>query len=105
MGRASGASLTAPPRGSANSCYPDRFKRVSTAFDELCRSVGRNPSEIVKATSLPVPANDQMMKDFRKTLSSIIAAGIRYFILLPPPDNNLDLLKRFAREVVPEFRH
>jgi F420-dependent oxidoreductase-like protein len=83
----------------------EELKRMGAAFDALCRSVGRDPAEVVKATSLGVPKDSQGLKDLRTTLSQMVAAGIRYLILLPPPDNNLELLRRFAQEVIPEFRH
>jgi len=83
---------------------PQTFKRFTASFDDLCRRVGRDPAEIVKATSLPVPTTDQAVKDVRTLAGNMIAAGIRSFVLFPPPGNDLAALQRFAREVVPAFR-
>ncbi len=81
----------------------DELRRMITAFDGICQSVGRDPSEVVKATSVAVPVDDRGIKDVRALLAPMVAAGIRYIILLPPPENNLDLLQRFAQDVMPEF--
>jgi len=79
---------------------PAGLKQFTAAFDDLCRRVGRNPAEVVKATSFPFPDTAQGMKDLHAALPPVIAAGIRYFIMLPPPDNNVELLQKFAREFV-----
>lgn len=85
------------------SADPAEIKRYTAAFDDLCRSVGRDPSEVVKATSFPVPDTAQAMKDLHSALPGVVAAGIRYFILLPPPDNSVKLLQQFAREIVAKY--
>jgi alkanesulfonate monooxygenase SsuD/methylene tetrahydromethanopterin reductase-like flavin-dependent oxidoreductase (luciferase family) len=81
----------------------DELKRMAAAFDGICRSVGRDPAEVVKATSFVVPADDQKLADLRAILPTVIAAGIGYIILLSPSDTSLDPLRRFARDVMPEF--
>lgn len=86
------------------SADPAEIKRYTAAFDDLCRSVGRNPAEVVKATSFGVPDNPQAVKDLHAALPGVIAAGIKYFILLPPPDNNIELVQKFAREFVAPAR-
>jgi len=83
---------------------PAEVKQFTAAFDDLCRSLGRNPAEVVKATSFFVPNTEQTAKDVRALLPGLIAAGITYFVLLPPADNNVGLLQKFAREFFPEFR-
>jgi F420-dependent oxidoreductase-like protein len=85
---------------------PTVVKQFVAAFDELCRSVGRNPAEVVKATSFLLPDSEQAAKDVRALLPGLIAAGITYFVLLPrnAAASNVTLLRKFARDFFPKFR-
>jgi F420-dependent oxidoreductase-like protein len=83
----------------------DEARRIVAHFDALCRTVGRDPGAVEKSTSLSdrVVAEEGVAKTIAR-VRALVDAGVQHLILSLSPPYDRDLLRRFAREVVPAFR-
>ena len=82
---------------------PEQVKKLCTTFDDICRTVGRDPAEIERAISLRSAQLSGTTEDLRRQIQALSDIGIRHFtISLAPTDRKL--LGRFAKEVMPAFR-
>ena len=82
-----------------------RVRQLCTGFDDLCRSVGRDPAEVEKSTS--IRAGDVASLDakaLRARVQELADAGVRHFILGLGAPFERDVLRRFAREVAEPMR-
>jgi F420-dependent oxidoreductase-like protein len=77
--------------------------RLCEHFDAVCRRVGREPKEVEKATSVPMPRDEALLKDLRPQLRALIDRGVRHVIFLPAPANDRRMLARVAK-VLPDLR-
>jgi len=79
--------------------------RICAGFDDICRTVGRDPAEVERSTSLSSTAFVEMgVPKTREYLRALVDAGVQHFILSLYPPYDRDVLQRFAEEVVPTFR-
>ncbi|HXG17526.1 MAG TPA: LLM class F420-dependent oxidoreductase [Methylomirabilota bacterium] len=83
---------------------PEAVKQIGDKFDALCRQVGRNPAEIEKSFTLRPPLLNQPSAEVRQQVQAYADAGVRYFIVWLPPPYDREMLRRFAKEVMPAFR-
>ena len=84
---------------------PEEIKRVVTDFDALCRKAGRDPAAVEKATSLrPEDIAGKSPDDARARIRAMADAGARHFILSLSAPYDWQLLRTFAKDVVPPLR-
>jgi alkanesulfonate monooxygenase SsuD/methylene tetrahydromethanopterin reductase-like flavin-dependent oxidoreductase (luciferase family) len=84
---------------------PDAEEARSTisAFDDICRKVGRDPAAVEKAVSLR-PEDVASPDAARTRIRALAEAGVGHFILSLPPPYDWALLRTYARDVVPQLR-
>lgn len=82
---------------------PDAVRRACQTFDRICGEVGRDPAQVEKMISVNPGLLETVAKDLPGRLRTLKEAGIHHFVLLPPP-TDLAILRRFAREIIPEVR-
>jgi alkanesulfonate monooxygenase SsuD/methylene tetrahydromethanopterin reductase-like flavin-dependent oxidoreductase (luciferase family) len=78
-------------------------RRLTEGFDGICRDVGRDPAEVTKSTSLRTPQLEGDMKAVRDRVRALVDAGVRDVVLSLSPPYDRAMLRRFAKEVVPDF--
>ncbi len=83
---------------------PVEARRACESFDRLCGEIGRDPRAIEKATSLDPRLAASPANEVRGQVRALVDAGLRHFVLAPPPGNDLEVLRWFAKEVIPKFR-
>jgi F420-dependent oxidoreductase-like protein len=84
---------------------PERARSICTGFDEICRSVGRDPAAVEKATSLRAPEAAGMdAKALQAHVRTLADAGVRHLILGLSAPYDRALLRRFAKDVVRPLR-
>lgn len=83
---------------------PQTVKQTCGNFDELCRKVGRDPTQVEKSTSLRSPQLSGTTKEIRDRIQTLADAGVQHFILSISQPADRELLRRFAGEVMPAFR-
>lgn len=82
----------------------DEVRRVVGSFDQLCRKIGRDPAAVQKSTSLRDPDLAGSSEDTRRRVRELVDAGVRHVILSLRAPYDRAVLRRFAAEVMPEFR-
>ena len=111
---------------------PDVYRHKISVLDRLCREAGREVEDIEKSVLLPAAVTDDLdtvapmiqgyamyqkiteeeakqwmllgsATSVRKQVDAFIAAGVTHFVLTLTPWN-LDVMERFAVEVMPHFR-
>ncbi len=82
----------------------EAIKGIATRFDAICKEVGRDPAEIQKSTSLRPAQLNQSPDKVQALIQAYADAGVQYFIVSMFPDYDRDVLRRFAKEVMPVFR-
>lgn len=84
---------------------PETAGKLCTNFDALCRKVGRDPAAVEKATSLRTNELAGLSApDMRAQVQKLADVGVRHFILSLSPPFDRELLRRFAKEVMPAAR-
>lgn len=84
---------------------PEEARRTIAAFDDICRSVGRDPGAVEKAVSLrPEDVTGGSPDAARGRIRALADAGVGHFILSLPPPYDWTLLRTYARDVVPPLR-
>lgn len=83
---------------------PEAVKQIGDKFDALCRQIGRDPAEVEKSFTLRPPLLTQPPAEVRQQVQAYADAGVRYFIVWMPPPYDREMLRRFAKEVMPAFR-
>lgn len=83
----------------------EEARRVCSDFDGICRTVGRDPADVEKSTSVrPSAWSDQAARELRTEIRGLVDAGVRHIILGLRAPFDLAVLRGFAREIIPEFR-
>ena len=82
----------------------DGIKKTCANFDAICKKVGRDPAEVKKSVSLRFPLLNQPSAQIIQHVKDLQAAGVEYFILSLFENMNREVMQRFAKEVIPEFR-
>jgi F420-dependent oxidoreductase-like protein len=83
----------------------DETRRTIARFDDLVRQAGREPAAVEKAISLrPDELTGKEAKAVRARIAALAEAGVGHFILSLSPPFDRDLLRRFAKEIVPGAR-
>src|SRR5262245_27144914 len=81
----------------------DEARGTISAFDDICRKVGRDPAAVEKAVALR-PENVASPDAARTRIRALAEAGVGHFILSLPPPYDWALLRTYARDVVPPLR-
>ena len=83
----------------------DEAKQSIDRFHAICREVGRDPAAVEKSTSLrPDDFAGTSPKDVRAKVQALVDAGVQHFILSMPAPYDFDMLRTYAKDVVPAFR-
>ena len=82
----------------------ESIRQSCTAFDAVCRKVGREPTEVVKATSLYPSQLAGTSKEVVARLRALVDAGLRHLIIELSQPYDRQFLRRFATDIIPEFR-
>ncbi len=84
---------------------PEATRRMVSEFDDVCRSVGRDPAAVEKAVSLrPADVAGGSADEARARIRALADAGVGHFILSLPPPYDWTVLRTFAKDVVPPLR-
>lgn len=83
---------------------PEAVKQMCDKFDALCRKVGRDPAEVEKSIALRPPLLSKPSEEVRAEVQALANAGVRHFIVWMPPPYDRQMMRRFAKEVMPAFR-
>ena len=84
---------------------PDAARGICSNFDSICRQVGRDPNDVEKCTSVrPTTWTGRTGVEMRSRIKSLADAGVGQIILSLRPPYDLNILRGFANEVIPEFR-
>ena len=79
-------------------------RKACADFDAVCQKVGRDPAEVQKSVSLRFPLLSRPSAEIVQRIADLRDAGVRYFILSLFENLDATLVRRFATEVMPEFR-
>jgi F420-dependent oxidoreductase-like protein len=84
---------------------PETARRICDNFDTVCRRVGRDPAAVTKATSVrPAGWNESISRETREQVRVLTDAGVGHVVLSLRAPYDLDVLRGFAREIIPAFR-
>lgn len=78
-------------------------KQTCDAFDKICESVGRNPAEVEKSTTIRTADLTGTSKETRERVRVLVDAGVRHVILGLSAPYDRRALREFAKEVIPAF--
>ena len=82
----------------------EAVQKTCAHFDAVCQKVGRNPAEVQKSVSLRFPLLNRPSAEIIQQVKALRQAGVQYFILSLFENLDRRLMRRFATEVLPEFR-
>ena len=82
----------------------ESIRRTCTAFDAVCRKVGRDPHEIEKATSLSSSQLVGAPTEVVARLRALANTGIQHLLIELSAPYDRQFLRRFAKDILPEFR-
>jgi F420-dependent oxidoreductase-like protein len=82
----------------------ESIRQTCAAFDAVCRKVGRDPVEVEKATSLSPSQLAGAPTTVIAQLHALADAGLQHVIIEPSQPYDRQFLRRFARDILPEFR-
>jgi F420-dependent oxidoreductase-like protein len=83
---------------------PQGIKQIGTKFDELCRKVGRDPAQVERSVSLQPAQLSGTTEEVHSRIQALVDAGVQHFILSLAAPYDRELLRHFAKEVMPAFR-
>ena len=83
---------------------PLKALEISRGFDASCREVGRDPSEVEKATSLQPADLAGNTPDVQRKVAALAQAGVQHFIVSMFPSYDMKALRAFARDIMPAVR-
>jgi F420-dependent oxidoreductase-like protein len=83
---------------------PREARAIVQRFDELCRSVGRDPGAVEKSVTLPTGRLAGSATAVRDHVRRLADAGVGHFIVGLAAPYDRALLQRFAGEIVPALR-
>jgi alkanesulfonate monooxygenase SsuD/methylene tetrahydromethanopterin reductase-like flavin-dependent oxidoreductase (luciferase family) len=78
---------------------PDQLSAMSHYLDDLATKIGRDPTEITRASSLSL---SEPLDEVRRKVDKMHHAGIGYLVCGWPGEGR-DQIEAFATEVMPEF--
>ncbi len=79
---------------------PDEYKKVSGQLELYCDKIGRNPKEIVKASSLSLSED---LSEVERNIDAYGKVGVEYLVISWPSEG-AKLVERFAEKVIPNSR-
>ena len=82
----------------------EAVRKTCADFDTVCQQVGRNPAAVQKSVSLRPPLLERPSAEIIQQVKDLQQAGVQYFILSLFENLDRQLIRRFATEVLPEFR-
>src|SRR5262245_3141042 len=82
----------------------EKAKELCEGFDKICHDVGRDPAEVEKATSLRAAELGSSAEEMRAKVRGLADIGVRHIVVQLSPPFDRGLLRRFAEEVMAEFR-
>jgi F420-dependent oxidoreductase-like protein len=82
----------------------EEARALCSGFDAICRRVGRDPAEVEKSTSLRREQFKGSLNDVRPHVQKLREVGVRHFILQLPAPYDRQVLRRFAKQVMPALR-
>jgi F420-dependent oxidoreductase-like protein len=82
----------------------ESIRQTCAAFDAVCRKVGRDPVEVEKATSLSPSQLAGAPTTVIAQLHALADAGLQHVIIELSQPYDRQFLRRFARDILPEFR-
>jgi F420-dependent oxidoreductase-like protein len=82
----------------------ESIRQTCAAFDAVCRKVGRDPAEVEKATSLSPSQLAGASTPVIAQLHALADVGLQHVIIELSQPYDRQFLRRFARDVLPEFR-
>ena len=83
---------------------PQETKQMGEHFDTLCRKAGRDPSLVERAVTLDPELANAPPKEVRARVRALADVGIRHFFVSLSAPYDRKLLRRLAKEVLPDFR-
>jgi alkanesulfonate monooxygenase SsuD/methylene tetrahydromethanopterin reductase-like flavin-dependent oxidoreductase (luciferase family) len=83
---------------------PGEARTIVQRFDELCRSVGRDPAAVEKSVSLQTARLQGSVSAVRDHVRRLADAGVHHFIIVLSAPYDRALLQRFAGEILPTLR-
>jgi F420-dependent oxidoreductase-like protein len=83
---------------------PERAKQLNANFDKICQRVGRDPKQVERSMSLQASQLTGSKDEVRNRVQAFADAGVQHLVLALSAPYNQDVLRRFAKEVMPEFR-
>jgi F420-dependent oxidoreductase-like protein len=83
---------------------PEESRAIIRRFDELCRSLGRDPATVEKSISLRAEGLRGSVTEVRDRVRRLVDAGVGLFVVGMPAPYDRTLLERFAGEVMPSLR-
>lgn len=75
----------------------------SQLLDAKCAEVGRDPKEISRSI-WPMPHPWDSLEEVQRVIAEYREAGFNDFVFTWPPDDKQDVMRQFAREILPELR-
>jgi alkanesulfonate monooxygenase SsuD/methylene tetrahydromethanopterin reductase-like flavin-dependent oxidoreductase (luciferase family) len=81
----------------------DQVAERSRVLDEKCRDIGREPSSLVRSV-WPQTHPWESLDAVRAMTEEYRAAGFSDLVYSWPPDENVETMREFAREVMPGLR-
>jgi F420-dependent oxidoreductase-like protein len=81
----------------------DEATKKSHLLDEKCREVGRDPGEIMRSV-WPGEHPWSSLENVQDVIRTYRDAGFTDFVFTWPPDENVEVMRQFARDVLPGLR-
>jgi len=89
---------------------PDELRHRNDQLTAFCEEIGRDPASIKRSMFYGVrqsPEDDpwQSVDAFTDYIGQYAEAGIREFVLQPPPPDRFGMVERIASDILPTLRH
>lgn len=83
---------------------PEHAKQLNADFDKICQRVGRDPKQVERSMSLQASQLTGSKDKVRDRLQAFVEAGVQHLVVALSAPYDREMLRRLAREVMPEFR-
>ncbi|CAN5857875.1 LLM class F420-dependent oxidoreductase [soil metagenome] len=89
---------------------PDELRHRNDQLTAFCEEIGRDPASIKRSMFYGVrqsPEDDpwQSVDAFTDYIGQYAEAGMREFVLQPPPPDRFGMVERIASDILPTLRH